>query len=266
MDLLAALIVLIVVIAVFGSAKGKNRRPRRRATNKPISKPTPAKRMATRDREPDAYSILYQHWKDVEEGKIAVPRWYHDPVTEPQLKRLREDNIALPGRPITKGQASELIRLGEPPHHEQEEILQFFKVKGLPLEHEIIAEIEINQLMADPEKALKWVNRPATPMQKEYYRYFGMKIPKQLTATEAQETIYSHELTDQQDDEWSAYWCLIEDIQDPDIRECYDLKKPSLPIIREAIQKHQDKGEQLIDISPDDVIETILKLWPELQK
>ncbi len=265
MDLLTVLIILAVLVAVFGSSKGKGRR-RSRSGSTRSTKKTPASRIASREPKPDPYSILYEHWKRVEANEVAVPRWYHDPVTEHQLNRLKEDGIKLPGRPLSKGQASDLIGLGEEVDPGQFEILKFFKVSGLPLKHGSLAAIEIDRLLSDPEKASKWINRPATPLQKEYYRYFGIPVPKGLTASEAEEKIGADDLTDEQSDEWFAYSELIEELQDKDFREDYDLKKPSLPVIRQAIQQHIEKGEQLDRLTADDLVDTILSIKPDLQK
>lgn len=266
MDLLIALIILAVVAAVFGSSKGKGRKKRTGSSNRGRSKAAPAKRVANREPKPDPYTLLYDHWKEVESGNVSVRGWYHDPVTEAQLNRLKEDGIRLPSRPITKGQASDLIGLGETPGPGQLEILRFFKVTGLPLKHESLAEIEIGRLFSDPEKYDQWKNRPATQIQKEYYRYFRLPVPKGLTAAEAEKTMSSHELTDDQDEEWSSYEYIVEEFQDKEFREDYEIKKPSIAVIRQAIAQHTSQGEKLTDISPDDLVDTILTIKPDLQK
>src|SRR5690554_7519764 len=112
MEFLTALILLLVFGAIFGGKKGK-RRPRKKASSTRAKTRTPATRMAAREPKPDPYTYLYDYWKEVSEGKVSVPGWYNEQVTEAQLQRLRDDGIRLPGRPITKGQASDLIGLGE---------------------------------------------------------------------------------------------------------------------------------------------------------
>lgn len=267
MEFLTALFLLFIFGAIFGSKKGK-RRPRRRTSKRPSSarRPTPGKSLTSREPPPDPYSYLYDRWKEVSEGKASVPPWYNDPVTERQLQRLRDDEIKLPGRPINKGNASDLIGLTEPPEPNQLEVLRFFKVTGLPLKHYSIAAIEIDRLMSDPEKASRWINRPATPIQKEYYRYFGIPITKGLTASEAEDIIASQELTEEQDEEWDAYAEIIDELQDKDFREDYDLKKPSIPVIRQAVQRHTSQGATILELSPDDLVDTILDIKPELRK
>jgi len=266
MDFLTALIILAIVVAIFGSKKGKSRKRSKQKSFKNSNKTTPAKRIADREPKPDPYTILYDHWKDVEAGIISVPRWYNDPVTEAQLKRLEDDEIQLPGRVITKGQASDLIGLAEDPGLGELEILKFFKITGLPVKHRSIALIEIERLMADPENASQWNNRPATPIQKEYYRYFGLQARKGLTASEAQDTIAANELTDEQDDEWFSYSDIFEELQDKDFRESYDLKKPSITLIRQAIKQRTDQGEKITELSADDIVDTLLEIKPDLEK
>lgn len=266
MDLFIALIILAIVAAVFGSSKGKGRRKRTGSSSRSRSKTAPAKRVANREPKPDPYTLLYDHWKEVESGNVSVRGWYHDPVTEAQLNRLKEDGIRLPGRPITKGQASDLIGLGEPPEPGQLEILRFFKVTGLPLKHQSLAQIEIDRLFSDPEKYEQWKNRPATQLQKEYYRYFGLPVPKGLTASKAQSTISSHELTDDQDEEWAAFEDIVEEFQDKEFRDDYEIKKPSIALIRQAIGQHTAQGEKITDIAADDLVDTLLSIKPDLQK
>lgn len=266
MDLFIALIILAIVAAVFGSSKGKGRRKKVGSSSRSRSKTAPARRVANREPKPDPYTLLYDHWKEVEDGKVSVRGWYHDPVTEAQLNRLKEDGIKLPGRPITKGQASDLIGLGEPPEPKQLEILKFFKVTGLPLKHQSLAQIEIDRIFSDPEKYEQWKNRPATQLQKEYYRYFGLPIPKGLTASEAESTMSSHELTEEQQDEWFSYEDIVDEFQDKDFREVYDLKKPPISVIRQAIAQHTAKGDRLTDLSADDLIDTLLEIKPDLEK
>src|SRR5690554_7442098 len=115
MDFLTALIIIAIVAAIFGSKKGKGRRRRTASAVKGGSKKAPAKKIANREHKPDPYTFLHEHWKEVEAGNYSVPRWYNDTVTEGQLKRLAEDEIEIPRGVITKGQASDLIGLGETP-------------------------------------------------------------------------------------------------------------------------------------------------------
>ncbi len=266
MDLLTALIILAIVVAIFGSKKGKGRQRSTRSAVKGSNKTTPAKRIADREPKPDPYIFLYEHWKEVEAGNVSAPRWYNDPVTEAQLKRLAEDEIKLPGRVITKGQASDLIGLAEDPKPSELEILKFFKITGLPIKHRSIAVIEIERLMSDQDKADQWKNRPATIMQKEYFRYFGIKVPKGLTAAEAEDTMAANELTDEQNDEWFSYSEILEELQDKEFRESYDLKKPSVAIIRQSIEQHITQGDKITDLSADDLVDTLLEIKPDLEK
>lgn len=251
---------------IFGSKKRKGRRTRTTSPSRGSTKTSPAQRLANREPKPDPYTVLYDHWKDVAQGKASVPRWYNEPVTEAQLNRLKEDGIKLPGRPITKGQASDLIGLAEPPEPSEIETLKFFKITGLPLKHRSIALLTIDRLLSDPAKANQWINRPATPLQKEYYRYFGLPIPKGLTASEAEETTATHELTDEQDDEWFSYSEIMEEMQDKDFRESYDLKKPSITLIRQAVKLRTGQGDKITELSADDLVDTLLELKPDLEK
>lgn len=54
------------------------------------------------------------------------PSWYFDPMTERQANRLDEDGKKY-SHNLTKGQASDLIGMGEPADEDDLEVLRFFK-------------------------------------------------------------------------------------------------------------------------------------------
>ena len=152
------------------------------------------------------------------------------------------------------------------PETHELEILKFFKVKGLPLKHGSIARIEIGRLLDDPDNAYAWINRPATAIQKEFYRFLGRKIPPKLTASEAEDFMKSYQMTDSQEDDWSAYESILDDLSEPEFRADYDIKKPSLPLIRQAIEAKTNEGFKLRDLLAEDLINTLIELKPDLQR
>lgn len=265
MEYLTALILIFLVAAMAKPKKSRKYTKGLKRATASVRK-TPARTVAVREKKPDEYSFLYDHWEALKEGDQNLPAWYHDPATERQMQRLEEDDIAIPGRPLTKGQASDLIGLGMPPEPEQLEILKFFKVKGLPLRHESIARIEIDRLFKDESRRDEWNNRPATSIQKEFYRWFGFKIPKGLTATQAAEFIDSQDLNEKQIDEWDAYKDILEELSDKEFRDDYDIKKPSMPLIRKAVEQLLEEGSQLENLTADDLIDPLLELNPDLEK
>ena len=149
------------------------------------------------------------------------------------------------------------------------EVLRFFKVptKGL---NQTTARAEVVKLQADPEKAAAWDQRPADPIQKEFYRFFGVKVPRGLTYIAADDYIgkYQQTLDSQQLDDWSSYQSILEDLLDKDTRDSYDIKKPSIATVRAAIEALRQSGMSLSDLEGDLEIVTqkLIELQPELER
>lgn len=210
------------------------------------------------------------------------PKWYPDDVTDAQRDRMRSHRIPV-ALAKTKGQASDLIGLFEEPHHEDISIIKFFKVptKGL---NQTVARIKVAALMSDEENAAAWENRPATPMQREFYRFFSLKAPPKLTAALASEFIrtYSSSLEDEiYDDEDSPHdyppdlqrWEIFEELWDelgnsPYVLEEWDMKRPSLAAFRSAIHELEASGTNLLELEADTetVADKLLEMNPNLAR
>lgn len=131
--------------------------------------------------------------RQLEAGDLkSFPSWYFDEVTERQARLLTSKDINLPEGPVSKGQASDLIGLFFPVEEEGKAVLRLFKVptKGL---NQTTARAEVAKLQADPEKADAWKRRPAEPIQKEFYRFFGIKVPAGLTHADAEDFMDEHQ-------------------------------------------------------------------------
>lgn len=261
MEFLIALMVLFLAAAILNPKNKRRKAPKRKR---------PAASRGNTTRKPavkiDPADTLREYWKEVDRGNIAVSKWFTEEPTERQLKRLKEDGVSFKLSELSKGKASDLIGLGMPPEPSDEEILRFFKVPKSQAPNETIARYKVSELLSDPEKAKRWANRPATQIQKEYYRRFSIPIPKGLTATDASAMMTEHELTDDQEDEWMAYEDILDEFADKDFREDYDLKKPSVSAIRKAVEQLEKEGNKLADLSADDLIETLLDHNPDLEK
>lgn len=117
----------------------------------------------------------------------VFPAWYFDQMTESQARRLEEDGRRYSGQ-LTKGQASDLIGLGEQPDEEDREVLRFFKrpLRGM---NETRARHEIALLFQEEANRKAWADRPATTRQREFFRFFGMKPAAGLLKREADQQI-----------------------------------------------------------------------------
>lgn len=225
----------------------------------------------------DTESFLKSQWALAEQQKqagnvSAFPYWFFDPVTERQIKRLEGSEFSI--RPCTKGQASDVIGLTEPLEDDDADVLKFFKVPLRNL-NQTLGRYRVKALLSDPEKKAAWENRVADAMQKEFMRFVGIQVPKGLTydaAVAAQNAYMSEHAKDDAAqtklDEWNDFESIVEELWDADSREIYEIKKPSLPAIRAAVDGLIAEGKKLSELSDeiDLVTDKLLSMKPELAR
>lgn len=211
--------------------------------------------------------------KERTEGNFEkVPNWFFDEATERQYTKLEEEGFNLKKGSLTKGQASDIIGLFEDAEEDSIEILRFFKIplKGMSQSK---ARHTIGELFNDQGNLRKWETRPATPMQKEFYKFFGIKVSQGLTHNDAENNIkeIKSELFSKDReklDEWEDYESLYDEINEPDFREDYDLKKISLSLYRSTIEQLKNEGKSLANLLDDTdlVVDKIIEIKPEIEK
>jgi hypothetical protein len=113
-------------------------------------------------------------------------------------------------------------------------------------------------------------NQPADSSQKDYLKFFNLAIPKGLTAGQAEQTISEHRKNSkpEEQEEWYGYTNILEDFDDKDFRDGYDLKKVSQAVLTEAINqlKAQGKTYKYLSDNIEEVAEKIIELKPDLEK
>ena len=173
---------------------------------------------------------------------------------------------------LTKGKASDLIGLLEPIEEGHEAIFKFFKVP-LGSMNQSRGQYEAGKLLADAKNAEAWNLRPAEPLQKEFLRFFDLKIPKELTCVEAKRLISEHraKLEDEDSaklDDWDLFESIVTDLAEKETRDDYDIKKPSLSVLRAAIDALRKEGNSMDDLAGDldMVAQKLIELKPELEK
>jgi hypothetical protein len=200
------------------------------------------------------------------------PAWFFHPVTERQLQWIRSEGLVVPvaSGALTKGQASDIIGLFEPIDEHDEEVLRFFKVPTRGM-NQSRGRHEAAVLLADSAKTRVWEARPADSMQRECLRFFGAKAPKELTHAEAQRLIGARreELSEKKSallDDWDSFESIVVDLDDRETRDEYDMKKPSMAMIRTAVDVLRKEGHTMDDLAGDLtlVAEKLLQLKPEL--
>lgn len=216
---------------------------------------------------------LKRRWAQAEreraEGELkSVPKWFFDEATDRQVEYLRKLGEKVRKGKYTKGQISDLIGIYHPPDEEDKKVLKFFKIplKGLT---QTRARYEVTLLLEDAANLEAWENRPALPLQKEFFRFFGLAMPKRLTKKDADRIIGEHKGSGdlkERLDEWGNYKSMYEEIIDPENREDYQIKKASLSQYRKAIETIRADGAKLEDLGFEDVIEKLTDLNPNLEK
>lgn len=245
---------------------------------RPSDEPNPrAQPSVDRSRkEDDESQWLRERWKLAKEHKIAgkedvFPKWYFDDVTERQKTRLDDLGIKA-GKTISKGQASDLIGMHEPADENALAILRFFKrsTKGM---NQTKARHEVAQILSDPDNVKAWESRPPTKEQKEFCKFFGLMMEKGLTASDAEKLITEHEskLAEEEDprlDEWGAFSEIMEELSDSEMRADYEIKKPSVSLIKSALDDLGQQGKSYRDVADeiDILVEKLVELKPELQR
>lgn len=269
--------VLVVFFLLGSGKKGKASRVNpARSTGPTPASPKESARARILD---DNADWLRARWADADRARAAgtlanFPAWYFDPVTERQLGRIRREGLSVSGSGLTKGKASDLIGLLEPVEENHKAILRFFKVPLWGM-NQSRAIYEVSKLFADAKNAEAWRLRPAEPLQKEFLRFFDMKVPKDLTCVDAERLINEHRVKLSKEhspklDEWNSFESIVTDLSDKEAREDYDLNinKPSLSVLSAAIDALLKEGNSMDNLTADldKVAQKLIELKPELEK
>lgn len=113
-------------------------------------------------------------------------------------------------------------------------------------------------------------NKPPDAHQKEYCKFFGLKLARGLTTKQAQLTIAEHRksLTPDQLAEWDGFCNILSEFDDNDFREINELKKVSQAVLNDALNQLRQEGKSYSYLSnnTDDVADRVLKIKPELRR
>lgn len=95
-------------------------------------------------------------------------------------------------------------------------------------------------------------------------------MPKALTSDQATIRIREEEkrLEGEELDYWNSFESVVNELDDPDVREDYEVKKVPLSVIREAVLALRAEGISADDIECDLglVTEKILAIRPDLMR
>ncbi len=284
-------IIILIVVAVFIAAaiylirrsanKKRTAEPPASATAVPEDFAPPEQktnRTTIRiDQYADDHQWLKERWEMAEEhrkteDRSIFPEWYYDPMTSSQKKWLEKEGIQV-DQPLTKGHASDLIDLHHPASAQQLEILNFFNIP-LPKDlNHTRAMHELSLLFRDPEKQKAWNQRPPSQLQKERARFFGVKLPKEATESQAELLISDkvsvlEEKDDPRVDEWDSIENIIHRLSDEqDLKEVFSIKKPGIALIITALEKLQEEGQSYVhsEDNIESVVQKLVELKPDLR-
>lgn len=235
-----------------------------------------------------------QDKRDADEDVSFLPSWYFDSATERQYDHLSSKGVEITKGELNKGEASDIIGIFHPASDEDKVVLKFFKIPLTGL-NQTKARHEIKELFENADNVKKWEHRPASQLQKEFYRFFDFKVPASLTYSDAKAFIvdfesrnegdmdYHLEGIDEQEakqlsdnirrnqsllEEWSYFEEIVEEFDDAEFRDSYNIKKVPISMIKKAIAELRNESVNIEEAAGDVelLIDKLIELKPELEK
>lgn len=206
---------------------------------------------------------LKERWEERERanaaGERCTPKWWWDEPTERQTERLKAElgsrGITMTFEPWTKGSVSDVIGLFEQPDDFEKDVLKFFKIPAKN-QNQSRARYEVGRLLADPESKKRWDARPPDAEQKFFFDFFAIALPKGTTADGATGLRAEHErklveTADPRMMEWEALEDIADQLDDPDTRELYEVRKLSRRTLRKALDELKAEGHPYEEVADD---------------
>lgn len=136
----------------------------------------------------------------------------------------------------------------------------------------VYMEFDAEKKLEHEQELAELASRPATPIQKEYYKFFGIKFTKGTTTGQAKEFIQKHRdlmalAGDKRLEYWEGFENLWEELSDSEIRSDYEIKKPSLSLARKAFEEWRNDDDFCKDDldATEEFVDKLLELKPDLQ-
>jgi hypothetical protein len=235
-----------------------------------------------------------QDKRDADEDVSFLPSWYFDSATERQYNYLSSIGVEISKGKLNKGEASDIIGLFHPASDEDKVVLKFFKIPLTGL-NQTKARHKIKELFENADNVKKWEHRPASQLQKEFYRYFDFKVPASLTYSDAKAFIEEFESSNEGDidyhlegideqeakqlsdnirrnqsllEEWSYFEEIVEEFDDAEFRDSYNIKKVPISMIKKAIAELHDESVNIEEAAGNVelIIDKLIELKPELER
>ena len=216
---------------------------------------------------PDLLDWLEQYWRE-QSGQIGR-KWFirarseqHEALHAVGMGSLGDTTV------LTRSQANDLVALTRPAEEDDLELLAFFQIEE-PHPNALVVGHRAATYRLDSQAMAEWAARPATNIQKEGLRFFGLKAPKGIAANEAASLLDEKERVlftagrHTEWNRWSQYAKAWKALHRRDVWERYELKKPSVGKLRDTLlglsMSGMDDWHEL-----DVVAQRLAELHPEL--
>jgi hypothetical protein len=151
--------------------------------------------------------------------------WQNEPATEAMLHELAENEIRL-DRPLTKGQAMNILGLFTPPDGRQVDILKHFNIPYSFKMNQTMAHYVIREIFSDPKKVEEWNNRPPTTTVRQGLLFMEGKLANGLTHEECQIRLDQLGMENpERYQEWKQIDRLFLETNNPEIRAKFKVRK-----------------------------------------
>lgn len=112
--------------------------------------------------------------------------------------------------------------------------------------------------------------QPANSSQKNYFKFFKLPIPRGLNVGQAEQIIVEHKKTStsEEQENYEAYFTILEEFDDKGFRSDNYLKKVSKVVLLEAINNLKAEGKTYSYLAEniDEVVDKVIELKPDLEK
>ncbi len=115
--------------------------------------------------------------------------------------------------------------------------------------------------------------KPASPEQKEFYKFFSLAIPRSLTVGQAKTTIDTHTNMLRADDEaklleWDAFESICAEVDDAEFASSYGIKKINRTMLKEALAALKTDGTTMVAVSNDIqiLVDKIIEMKPAMER
>ena len=122
--------------------------------------------------------------------------------------------------------------------------------------------------LSDDERDVLMESKPATAIQKEFYKFFGLPVPKELNQKQAIafQLDYLSKLSKERQnkvEEWEAFEELFEEINSEDFQD--EIKKVTVSDFRRAFEAVKaEHSLEDIQSNPSLIVEKLIEIKPSL--